>query len=248
LNNTKGTAAAAVTAAAGIIAGYIFPPVCPVCGGMLSLGQGSVHRDCLDRLSFVRAPACSCCGRQIITGHQRLCYDCSHSPRHFIRNFPALNYDDTARRIIADLKYRNRRGHAAFLGRLMACCYREELAGAHIDCIVPVPISESRRRDRRYNQAELIADALGEELSLPVNPHILIRSKKTKAMKELGAGDRLTEIKNAIEAGDIPDGIKRVLIVDDIYTTGATMEACAYILWQKGIESYAACACIGSDY
>lgn len=226
----------------------IFPRVCPVCGDLLGPDEGLIHRTCLDHLSFVKAPTCARCGKQIITPGQHLCYDCSHNERHIIRNFPALNYDDNARRIIASLKYHNQRQHAEFLGRLIAYKNKDGIEDAHADCIVPVPISKSRYRDRRYNQAELIARVLGEELSMPVHPRILIRNKKTKAMKDLGATDRHTEMKNAIGIGEIPDGIKRVLLVDDIYTTGATIEACAAALNDVGIECYSACACIGSDY
>jgi len=227
---------------------YIFPRVCPICGDLLGPEEGIVHPQCLDRLSLIKGPTCARCGKQIITSHQHLCYDCSHNERHFIRNFPTINYDDTARHIVASLKYHNHRQYAEFLGRLMAYVNKEEIEGAHVDCIAPVPISKSRYRERRYNQAELIADVLGEELSIPVHPQLLIRSKKTKALKDLGAADRLTEIRDAMEIGEVPKNTKRVLIVDDIYTTGATMEACALALHEAGIESYCACACIGSDF
>jgi len=227
---------------------YIFPRVCPVCGDLLTTDEGLIHEECMDKLNFVTGPTCARCGKQVISNNQRLCYDCAHHERHFVKGFTTLNYDETARNITSGLKYHNQRKYAAFLGTLMAYNNKEEIEGAHIDCIIPVPISKSRWRERRYNQAALIAQTIGNLLGIEVVEDGLLRSKKTKALKDLGAEDRLAELKNAIIIGNIPPDTKRVLIVDDIYTTGATMEACAYILWSQGIESYAACACIGSDF
>lgn len=83
----------------------------------------------------------------------------------------------------------------------------------------------SRKRARGFNQAEVLAICLGKRLGIPVGSGMLIRDKKTKPQKELSAADRLKNLSGAFRAGTIPEGIKTVLLVDDIYTTGSTVEA-----------------------
>ena len=84
--------------------------------------------------------------------------------------------------------------------------------------------------------AEVLAVCLGKRLGIPVEPGMLIRDKKTKPQKELSAADRLKNLSGAFRAGTIPEGIKTVLLVDDIYTTGSTVEACARALRSAGVS------------
>ncbi len=146
---------------------------------------------------------------------------------------------------MAQIKYKNKREYLDFFGAAMAKRYEKAVARMGVEVIVPVPVHPSRRRVRGFNQAEVLAGVLGEKLEIPVEPKVLIRKKKTRPQKELSAAERLKNLSGAFAAGEGSDGIKRVLLVDDIYTTGSTIEACSRVLRNAGVEKvYFAVICM----
>ena len=118
-----------------------------------------------------------------------------------------------------------------------------------IEAIVPVPMYLKKERYRGYNQAALFGRALSEKMDIPCIPRLMIRVKDTRPQKELNGRERENNVKNAFQSPDNVVKYKRILIVDDIYTTGSTLEACAGELKKAGVsEIYSACLCIGRDY
>ena len=107
----------------------------------------------------------------------------------------------------------------------------------NVDVIIPVPVHPSRRRKRGFNQAEVLAKIMGERLGIPVRTDLLTRTKKTLPQKELSAGERLKNLSGAFRAEVIPAEIRRILLVDDIYTTGSTIEACTRALKTSGAQA-----------
>lgn len=183
-----------------------------------------------------------------MTQEQRLCYDCTHNEKHFEKNYSVLNYDELSQRMVIDLKYHNCRGYAAFFGQLIAVRLGKEIRRIDPDYIIPVPVHKSRKRMRGYNQAELVALELGKILGIKVLPDGLIRTAHTRAMKELGHDERLKELQNAFSIGAQPPDEYCVILLDDIYTTGSTIETCTKILWSEGIKVYSICVCSVPDY
>lgn len=183
-----------------------------------------------------------------MTQEQRLCYDCTHNEKHFEKNYSVLNYDELSQRMVIDLKYHNCRGYAAFFGQLIAVRLGKEIRRIDPDYIIPVPVHKSRKRMRGYNQAELVALELGKILGIKVLPDGLIRTAHTRAMKELGHDERLKELQNAFSIGAQPPDENCVILLDDIYTTGSTIETCTKILWSEGIKVYSICVCSVPDY
>ena len=114
--------------------------------------------------------------------------------------------------------------------------YGDMIRRMDVDAIVPVPIHRSRRRKRGFNQAEILAEILGKKLGIPVEPELLKRNRKTVPQKELSPSERLKNLTGAFLAESLPDDKKRILLVDDIYTTGSTLEACARVLKNAGAE------------
>ena len=104
------------------------------------------------------------------------------------------------------------------------------------DALVPVPVHATRKKTRGFNQAEILARVIGKKLGIPVIPEMLVRNKKTLPQKDLSAAERLKNLSGAFAAGEIPEGIRSVILVDDIYTTGSTIEACARALRASGIS------------
>ena len=164
-----------------------------------------------------------------------------------------LNYDETAQRIMSGIKYRNRREHTEIISRMLTYRMKDFIAEMNPDCLVPVPVHKSRLRERGYNQAQLIADYISRENGIPVRTDILQRTRHTAAMKNLDPKERQANLREAFltdteafapEKGGKP---QHIMLIDDIYTTGATAEACAGILGKYGIGMSFLTVCIGSD-
>lgn len=165
---------------------------------------------------------------------------------------------------MAKIKYGNKREYLDFYGAAMAARFGKAICRMRADALVPVPIHPSRRRARGFNQAEVLADEIGRRLGVPVYPNLLVRTKKTAPQKELSAAERLRNLSGAfafgrpgelwfrlLMEGRFPDGKKppavpeTVILVDDIYTTGSTMEACARVLLENGVKNvYFLAVCI----
>ena len=177
-----------------------------------------------------------------------LCTDCRNTPRSFIQSRSVLRYDETARELMADIKYNSKREYLELPAVLAADRLGDWVRHTGARYLVPVPVHESRLISRGYNQSEVLAELIGGYLGIPVLKNVLRRRVRTEAQKELDAGDRLLNLQTAFEpAMRLPDGIK-VIIVDDIYTTGATLEACSECLIEAGAEEvYGLCICAGDD-
>ena len=125
---------------------------------------------------------------------------------------------------------------------------RDRLLSMEAECLVPVPIHPARMRKRGFNQAELLARKLGDGLGLPVRTDLLFRCRNTEPQKELGPQGRLKNLEKAFTAAPAADGPvpERVILVDDIYTTGSTIEACSRALGRAGVKkTYFFALCIG---
>lgn len=214
----------------------LFPRRCPVCGGIVRPAGSLICPPCFRELSFVKSPVCKKCGKEILDETMEYCEDCMSHRHGFEYGIALLNYDEVARKSMVQIKYKNKREYLEFYGAAMATRYETAISRMHVDVIVPIPVHRSRLIKRGFNQAEVLAEILGERLGIPVEPDVLVRTKKTLPQKELSARERLENLSGAFRVRKVPDGIKSVLLVDDIYTTGSTMEACSRALRAAGVE------------
>ena len=164
------------------------------------------------------------------------CEDCMAHRHTFEYGMALCNYNETAKTSMVKIKYHNKREYLDFYGAAIVARYDKKIRNMHVDAIIPVPVHPSRRRKRGFNQAEILAEIIGERLGIPVRTDLLTRTKKTLPQKELSPAERLKNLSGAFRAEELPPDIKRVLLVDDIYTTGSTLEACARILKKVGAE------------
>lgn len=154
----------------------------------------------------------------------------------------AFAHRDAAQRILRRLKYGGGRRLAGPLAALALPALRRLLAVSGPAVLVPVPLHQARHRDRGYNQAQLLAAELGRQARLPVWP-ALVRQRATERQHGLDRATRLRNLRDAMEIGPAPppggpkDRRGSVVVVDDILTTGATLEACAVVLRAAGVES-----------
>lgn len=170
----------------------------------------------------------------------------------FVRNFAVWQYDKHMKRSIAGFKYHGRKEYAEFYIQHMKQCFGAQMLRYGVTMLVPVPISEKRRRYRGYNQAELLAEGLANELGLST-ARLVKRVRNTVPLSGLSPKERKATLADSLvwdeaEAGLLSELPKTVALVDDIFTTGATMEACTEVLKAHGITSvYGICVCIGNE-
>lgn len=228
-----------------IILNVLFPRRCPVCGEIVSRPGGLICPDCLKRLSPVKSPVCKRCGKEVATEQTEYCPDCLRHKRTFDGGMALLHYNEAARRSMAAIKYQNRREYLDFYAAAVKTRFGQKIARLGIDVLVPVPVHKSRRRERGFNQAEELARRLEKYLGIPVGTDLLKRTRKTAPQKELTPSERFKNLANAFVAAPMPEGIRTVLLIDDIYTTGSTAEACTRVLKAAGAKKvYVLVLCI----
>lgn len=219
------------------ILNILFPRRCPVCGEIVKPAGRLICPTCFRELSFVKSPICKKCGKEIEDETMEFCEDCMAYRHAFEYGMALFNYNDVAKNSMVQIKYHNKREYLDFYGTALAVRFEREIRKMNVDAIIPVPVHPSRRRKRGFNQAEVLAKILGDRLGIPVKPELLKRTKKTLPQKELTAGERLKNLSGAFQAETIPADVRRVLLVDDIYTTGSTVEACTRVLKASGAET-----------
>ena len=214
----------------------LFPPRCVGCGRLGSW----LCTACLEEIEFIRPPICPRCGRPLVelasVRHGgELCRLCQRSPLQIDGIRSVVYFEGTMRQAIHRFKYANLRHLALPLGEMMSAYWEENPLPAEV--IVPVPLHESRLRERGYNQAALLAHVLGERIGLPVSEDTLARVRETLPQVELSAQERKENVRDAFRCLD--DGLagRQVLLVDDVCTTGSTLEACSLALRQGGARS-----------
>lgn len=226
----------------------LYPPCCPVCDEIIMPKGQLICQTCFKALSYVHQPACKKCGKQVINSTTEYCLDCSRHNRSFKYGLALLNYDEKAQHSMTRIKYKNKRQYLDFYTEAICIRYRKQILGMHADALVPVPIHSTRRRKRGFNQAEILADGIGKKLGIPVLSEVLIRNKKTAPQKQLSTLERLKNLEQAFAAGKLPADIKSIILVDDIYTTGSTIEACTRVLKRAGVKNiYFITICIGTE-
>ncbi len=230
--------------------GLLFPRRCPVCGEIVVPKGDLICPGCVKKLSFVKGPVCMRCGKELIQRDGEYCYDCMRHRRSFEQGAALLNYNEAAAASMAQIKYKNKREYLDFYSREMACRLGKKLARMGADAFVPVPVHPSRRRTRGFDQAAELADRLSARTGIPVLKGALVRSKKTAPQKALTPEQRLKNLEQAFSViGEkLWRGMDTVVLVDDIYTTGSTIEACSRALKRAGIKTvYFVSICIGGD-
>lgn len=224
----------------------LFPRRCPVCGEIVMPKGGLICPECMGKLSWIRGAVCMKCGRPLTDEVAEYCLDCMRHKRSFDRGFALLEYDDVSSRSMAQIKYNNKREYLDFYSEAVVRAMGKRLEKLGADALIPVPIHPSRKRARGFNQAEELARRLSEKLDIPMEAGILRRDKKTLPQKDLGPEERLKNLRKAFTASTLPAGMERVILVDDIYTTGSTAEACARALKAAGAKKvYVLALCIG---
>ncbi len=212
----------------------LFPLRCPFCDGIVASFGEKLCGKCAGRQRLLMPPYCMKCGKKL-RDEGELCHDCREKDHVFIRGRALYEYESAAGTLYR-LKYGGRQEYADFLGEEMAFYLGGFIRETRPDALIPIPLHKWRKRRRGYNQAALLARSLGHYLDIPVEENCLMRVKNTRPLKCQNPKERQNNLKKAfnIEENDVK--LKTVIIVDDIYTTGSTVDEAARTLAACGVE------------
>ena len=214
----------------------VLPPQRPVCNAIVD-SAGVLCGTCWQKVDFLETPACSACGRpfEFDLGDGALCAVCVRQRPPFERARAVMAYGDISRRMILAFKHGDRTDAAPGLGKWLVRAGRDLIADA--DIIAPVPLHWTRLFRRRYNQAALLAHGVGREAGIEVVADLIQRRRRTPPQGRMGPAQRRRNLKGAFRVHPArAAGLKgqRVLLIDDVLTTGATASACSRVLMRGG--------------
>ncbi|MBQ4068818.1 MAG: ComF family protein [Lachnospiraceae bacterium] len=207
-----------------------------MCGKPTGYGKDLIHKECREKLPYITGAKCLKCGKSVENAEVEFCYDCTKTEHIYDKGRCLYSHNGQMKKSLYDFKYKNKREYAKAYGEELVNNLKYEILAWNADVIMPVPLHKSKLRHRGYNQAELIARELSRRLEIPMDSKILKRTRKTRAQKELNDSDRKKNVKNAFIVDKSIVKYKKVILVDDIYTTGSTIDSCAKVLKEKGVE------------
>ena len=214
----------------------IFPPRCVFCGQIMPPHTDFlVCSQCEDNLPYASGHLCKICGTHIdMVYGNNICYECRHTKRYFDRAVAPFFYEGLVKNAIIKFKFSGAAANKKVFSKYMIEMIREF---DKIDCILFTPISGKRHRQRGYNQSELLAEDIIKQLSEIPMYNILRKIKETKPQSKLPKKDRRNNVKDAyIVTGSEKIKDKQVLLIDDVLTTGSTVNECAKVLKKSGAK------------
>jgi ComF family protein len=224
---------------------WLYPPRCRFCRESVFDAGDCFCRACRERIRRVVHPLCTCCGRPFLdtSGDDHLCGNCIARRPYFLRARAWACYpteDGEAhplREAVQRFKYGRKVSLGKPLGRLMAAECRDFFDERKLDLILPVPLHPKRLRWRGFNQSVVLARAIGKTWRLPVDPFVLARSRETPPQTQLNEEERRKNMRRAfaVNAEKSIEG-KTVLLIDDVYTSGATVNECSRALMRGGAK------------
>lgn len=227
----------------------LFPARCALCDGILNRSERNAgcHDICLMSVRKIEGDRCFKCGKHLPSENMEYCEDCMKMPKTFERNLSLFEYGGDVKDALIRFKYNGRREYKKFFGNAIMSEYKDYISG--VDALVPIPVHKSRLKERGYNQAKLLADEISRYSGIAVYDNILLRTSKTTAQKGLNNVERLSNLKNAFQVNQNIVQLKKIMLVDDIYTTGATIEACTRVLKDAGYDKiYSVTVASGRGY
>jgi competence protein ComFC len=218
--------------------GFFYPETCQLCGlARATPEQGFVCHNCASSAEFIHPPFCDQCGMPFdgaITG-TFVCVNCKSIKLHFSSARAAVAAKDKVLEAIHRYKYQRALWLEPFLARLLVDHAQPALAGGNWDWIVPVPLHPVKEREREFNQAERLGRCLSVATGIPLQNKALRRVVQTRTQTLLTREERLDNMRRAFRLNTTAQLTgKRIILVDDVFTTGATSNSCAQTLKQGG--------------
>ena len=223
----------------------LFPRRCPVCDGIVPMQDGMSCRMCRSKIRYITNPRCQKCGKQLVDDAVIFCMDCQTKQHDYTKGYALYDYQ-SMKKSIYRFKYGGRCEYARFYAEDLYQQLKDLPQIWDADAIIPVPLHQKRKQQRGYNQAELLAKELGKLTGIPVYSNLVVRVRKTVPQKELDAFSRQNNLKKAFHITSDVVKLNKTIIIDDIYTTGSTVDAISKELKEHGIgDVYVLTLCIG---
>ncbi len=235
LSEAKGMDKTMIKTFPGILTDIFYPRRCPVCDRAVRPFGGLICETCTSKFVYVKQPCCLKCGKELAEETEEYCGDCLRR-RHLFDCGRALYVYKSVSDSIYRFKYRGRQEYGAYY----ASCMKKQLGGwiaqRRPDALIPVPIHAAKRRTRGYDQAQVLARELGRRMGIPVEDQLVKRVRRTVPMKDLPLAERQNNLKRAFKICRNDVKLDTVIIIDDIYTTGSTIDAMSYELRRAGVK------------
>ncbi len=176
------------------------------------------------------------CGKPVRSEEQEYCRDCMRRTYAYDQGRSLWLHVPPVTQAIYQFKFHNKRYYGTIFAREMARAYGGWIRAHEVEEIIPVPLHPSRQKTRGFNQADILAEGLSEELQIPVGKHVVYRIRKTKPQKQLDDREREKNLKHAFGVSGRWKAPRNVLLVDDIYTTGSTIHRISKVLKKAGVQ------------
>ena len=211
----------------------LYPQTCYFCG---KLSRIPVCKECEKKIVYIREPRCKTCGKPIRYEEKEYCEDCTKRKFHYEQGRSLWLHKGPVAWSVYQFKYHNRRVYGEFYAQELWRLYEKWIKEKGIDLIVPVPLHWRRRKNRGYNQAEIVARFLSKYSGIPINSRVVKRIRYTKRQKNLNDKERRKNLNGAFKIKESWRPVTKVLLIDDIYTTGNTIDEIAKNLKAKGVQ------------
>lgn len=218
------------------IVSALYPRQCPICREIVTPKGDTICRKCRDGLPYIKEARCRKCSKPVHNPQIEYCYDCSRQRHLYIEGIAMFEHKGAIRDTIYDIKYGNKREYLDFFADEIAEKYGNKIKEWQADALVPVPLYKKKEIQRGFNQAMELAKRLGKRMDIPVNGKILLRDRVTVPQKELTEKQRKKNVENAFHISENIVKLNRVILIDDIYTTGSTIDACTETLLNAGVR------------
>ena len=213
----------------------LWPEVCPFCGKVYRKGICPACKIKLEKVSVLQ-PYCMRCGKPLRRVEQEYCYDCENTVHYYDRGRALWIHKAPVNHSIYQFKYHNQREFGKYYADEMFRRFEAVIREWKPDLIIPIPLHYRRRRKRGYNQSAIIARRLGKVMNVPVSLNVLKRIRYTDPQKKLDHTTRKKNLQKAFSVRKLPADVKTVILIDDIYTTGNTINEAARKLKEAGVE------------
>lgn len=213
--------------------GILYPQTCCFCG---KVSRESICHACKKQVEYISEPRCKKCGKPIQQEAKEFCCDCEGKDTYYDQGRNLWLHKGMVKKSIYEFKYKNRRIYGIGYAEEMYRLYKEKIRDWNVTCIIPIPLHRNRKRQRGYNQAEIIAKHLGKLMGIKVDTKAVERIQNTKPQKELGPKERRRSLQQAFRIKKGWKCERSVLLIDDIYTTGSTIDCVAKVLKGYGVS------------
>lgn len=217
----------------------IFPPRCLSCKVYVE-SDGSLCHNCWEEIDFISSPQCSSCGTplEFATSDGTICGQCIANPPKYTMARSVLRYNEKSSKLITNFKYYDNTHSSNHFAKWLLRAGKDMIGD--VDIITPVPLHKLRLLSRRYNQCALICNRLSEMTGITSYNNLLIRHKNTKPQAGLAFNKRINNVKSAFKINhDLIEQIndKNILLIDDVMTTGSTIDSCTKTLLNSGARN-----------